>query len=152
MDVNPLLDVGVKHTTPSNHSIKNPEPYPKSTTHCGICNHTFNRPQDLRRHQKATHSKQIQLPQAEVWECLFCGDGFRSTRADAWKRHMVTQHRVEVCRLRTLPDGTKVEYGRKKTGSATSSKPPLHDELSYNGRCFRIKQCEVLPGAISSST
>ena len=140
-DVDPPLDLGMEQTTTPNPTVdtqtpKNPQ---NSTVHCERCDRTFTRHQDLKRHLKTdpAHSEEIQ---AEIWECFFCGDGFLSKRADAWKRHMADIHTAEVCLLRVLLDGTMVEYNRKRTCLAISSEPPFQYDRMYNGRYFRVKQ------------
>lgn len=132
----------MEQTTTPNHTSGNPQisQYsPNSTVYCELCNRTFSRHQDLERHQKTdpVHSKDTQI---EIWECLYCGGGFRSKRADAWKRHMADKHRAEVCLLRVLPNGKMVEWNRKKTLLAIGSKPPFEHDTEYNGRHFRVKQ------------
>ena len=53
---------------------------------------------------------------------------------------MAEKHRAEVCLLKVLPDGTMVEWKRKKTQLAIGSKPSFEHDREYNGRYFRVKQ------------
>ena len=137
-DIYPLLDVGVEQATTSNLTVETPQNLQYSEVHCEMCDRTFTRHQDLKRHLK-TDPAHSQEAHAEIWECFY-RDGFRSRRADAWKRHLANVHATEVALLRVLPDGTMVERKGKKTLLAFSSEPSLQYDRVFNGRHFRVKR------------
>ena len=138
-DIYPLPDVGAEQTSTPNHTIDTPPDLQNFPVHCEMCDRTFTRHQDLKRHLKTDPAHSKETP-TEIWECFYCR--FQSRRADAWKRHLTNVHASEVCLLRVLPDGTMVERrGKpKKRSLAIGSEPWLEYEKMYHGRHFRVKR------------